>query len=315
MVREMMVLGIVGATLLLGMFALYAYAGYVRGHVWTGLPTRPDAEDAPSYVTLWSWLGLLIVPLTLAVGSIGFSYAQQQRDGRIEAERYENELRIQERRAQDAALQSYLDKMSTLLVEHDLNSRTVSDKESILAQAYTASLLEVAGPRHKRSALVFLYESNLVTKNNEIVDLSQAHLEGADLTSLYLWNAELSDIYLNGARLSGAYCVEASLVTSILRDADLSGAELNSADLSNTDLRNTDLSGAVLTPLEGENGKPIPTRLQGAYLEDANLDGTKLQGVDLRGAKNLEQDQLNKAEGDAKTLLPAHLRRPASWDR
>ena len=39
-----MIFGLVGAAMLLGMFALCVQVGYVRGHVWTGLPTRPDAE-------------------------------------------------------------------------------------------------------------------------------------------------------------------------------------------------------------------------------------------------------------------------------
>jgi hypothetical protein len=106
------------ATILVILFliglTLYIYVGYGKKKEWTGLPKREEAEGAPSYVTLWGWLSLLIVPVTLAVGATLFNAVQQQHSQDMEERRYQNDLLIQVRRAQDAALQAYLDKMSTL---------------------------------------------------------------------------------------------------------------------------------------------------------------------------------------------------------
>jgi uncharacterized protein YjbI with pentapeptide repeats len=83
---------------------------------------------------------------------------------------------------------------------------------------------------------------------------------------------------LIGAKLSGADLRGASLRGALLIAADLTGADLRHADLIGADLRDTDLSGA-----------------------------------DLTGALFLTQAQLNAAKGDATTVLPPALSRPAHW--
>ncbi|MFF5160140.1 pentapeptide repeat-containing protein [Streptomyces sp. NPDC000348] len=83
---------------------------------------------------------------------------------------------------------------------------------------------------------------------------------------------------LIGARLSGAGLRGASLRGALLVAADLGGADLRDADLIGADLRDADLGGA-----------------------------------DLTGALFLTQAQLDAARGDAATVLPPALRRPAHW--
>lgn len=78
-----------------------------------------------------------------------------------------------------------------------------------------------------------------------------------------------------------------------LRAADLAGALFRNASLIGADLRGADLTGAELL---------------GADLRDARLEGS-----DLSGALFLTQAQVNAARGDAATLLPRVVRRPAHW--
>src|SRR5215208_5471833 len=54
-------------------------------------------------ITLWDWIKLLIVPAVIAGGGVWFN--RQQR---------ESELALAKQRAQDEALQAYLDHMSQL---------------------------------------------------------------------------------------------------------------------------------------------------------------------------------------------------------
>ncbi|MGO4533716.1 pentapeptide repeat-containing protein [Leifsonia sp. 2MCAF36] len=86
---------------------------------------------------------------------------------------------------------------------------------------------------------------------------------------------------------------DTDLLGADLRDADLRGAELRGALLIAADLRNADLARAELI---------------GADLRDARLDG-----ADLRDAIYLTQPQVNAANGDARTRLPASLARPSHW--
>ncbi|MGA8113528.1 MAG: pentapeptide repeat-containing protein [Actinocatenispora sp.] len=83
------------------------------------------------------------------------------------------------------------------------------------------------------------------------------------------------------------------LIGASLRGADLRGASLRGAYLIAADLRNADLRHADLI---------------GADLRDADLSG-----ADLSGSIFLTQSQLAAARGDAATVLPGTLTRPAHW--
>src|SRR5215203_2321474 len=71
-------------------------------------------------MTVRDWLQLLIVPLALVVISFLFAAQQDQRQQQTENQRAEAEQELANQRAQDEALQSYLDQMSTLMLEKDL---------------------------------------------------------------------------------------------------------------------------------------------------------------------------------------------------
>ncbi|MEU7470043.1 pentapeptide repeat-containing protein [Streptomyces sp. NPDC044984] len=86
------------------------------------------------------------------------------------------------------------------------------------------------------------------------------------------------------------------------------GADLIGARLSGADLRGASLRGALL----------VAADLGGADLRDADLIGADLRDADLRGADLtgalfLTQAQLDAARGDAATVLPPALSRPAHW--
>ena len=76
---------------------------------------------------------------------------------------------------------------------------------------------------------------------------------------------------------AGAYLSGANLIIADLYDANLTGANLTGANLSGTDLT------------------------------DADLTGANLSGADLSGARDLTQEQLDKACGNADTKPPEGL--------
>lgn len=88
----------------------------------------------------------------------------------------------------------------------------------------------------------------------------------------------------------GADLIGARLAGQDLRGSNLRGAYLIAADLSRADLRGADLIGADL--------------------RDANLSG-----ANLSRALFVTQLQINAAQGDAATTLPASLQRPSHWVR
>jgi uncharacterized protein YjbI with pentapeptide repeats len=214
--------------------------------------------------TIWDWLQLLIVPVILSLITVVFTWQQNARQEAIEDQRAHTERTIEEQRAQDAALQAYLDQMSQLMLERNLRGSEEGSEVRTLARARTRTVLAQLDDRRKGSVVQFLYEASLINKEHPVVSLSDVGIHGADLSQL-----DLSEANLSGADLSGGD----------LRGANLSDADLSDADLYKADLRDSFLSGADLSEAE-----LVKATLSDATLNFANLGGAKLSGADLSGA-------------------------------
>jgi pentapeptide repeat protein len=225
---------------------------------------------------LWDWLQLLsalAIPVVLTVAGFWYSSQQEKQQQHIEDQRAASDRDIEEQRAQDAALQAYLDQMSGLLLEENLRDSWEGSEARRLARARTLTVLGRLSPDRKGSVVRFLYESALIQEGNPIVDLATADLSNADLSPTFdLKTANLSDANLRGADLKTAYLSDANLTS-----ANLSNADLSYADLSNADLRFADLSR---------------TDLRGADLRGADLSSADLSNADLSGAYGVTKREL-----------------------
>jgi uncharacterized protein YjbI with pentapeptide repeats len=200
---------------------------------------------------------LLIVPIALA--AVGFWFTAQQ-DARQQA--------VEEQRADDAALQAYLDQMSSLLLEKNLRSSDADSEVRTLARARTLTTLERLDTSRKTQLMQFLVEAELVQGVDErdpIIPLIHADLRGVDLT-----NADL-----RGADLFNADLYDADLGSADLRNSRLDSANLRDASLIGADLRDANL---------------VVTNLRGASLGLANLNGADFYLADGVTEEELEQD-------------------------
>src|SRR5919112_3847262 len=105
--------------------------------------------------TVWNWMELLIVPLALAVIGLAFSVQQDARQQRVEDQRAEAERELAEQRAQDEALQAYLDQMNNLLLEHNLRDSEPGSEVPTLARARTLTVLSTLDPSRKTAVINF----------------------------------------------------------------------------------------------------------------------------------------------------------------
>jgi len=235
-------------------------------------------------MTVRDWLQLLIVPVALVVISLLFTAQQDQRQQQIENQRAEAERELAEQRAQDEALQAYLDQMSTLLLEKDLRNSEAGSEVRTLARARTLTVLRMMDGTRKGSIMQFLAESDLISRDSSVLVLT-----GADLHEAILNNADLSRTELSGLDFNPPpYDGSAQLFGTNLSDADLSHAILGATDLHNAKLLRADLSYANL----GE------AYLRGANLSDADLSNARLH-------KTLLYDP--RFPGDAADLSSADL--------
>ena len=191
----------------------------------------------------WNWLDVLVVPVVLAVGAAWYQETEQERDRQRENEQQDRERReanarkelqdeIEERRAQDAALQAYLDHMSALLIDKGL--REDPDEYAsvrVTARARTLAVLSQLDGKRKGTVLQFLREARLI--NRECTPRKSRLFKGRVFYPriIGLDGADLSKAHLRRAKLISTSGEEhVSLKEAILREANLIEANLRGAD-------------------------------------------------------------------------------------
>jgi uncharacterized protein YjbI with pentapeptide repeats len=194
----------------------------------------------------------------------------------------ENQQVLDQESRQNSELQSYLSSVAELPSNPDPAADTS-------AQAQTLTVLPDLEPDQKRTVMQFLYQADLIDKDNPRIrlfyaDLTSANLEGTD--------AQDNKFVLDNANLRGVNLTDADL-----QYISMKGVNLSPSLLANTDFSNADLSDA---------------NLNHTYLGGADLSGADLSAADLQTATGLTQEQIDEAIGDGHTRLPEGLQRPAT---
>jgi hypothetical protein len=138
-------------------------------------------------IPLWNLLKVLAVPLTIGGAVPLFNWLQKRR-----------ELERENQSAQDVALQAYLGAMSELIIDHQLRTsqwdegiqaaaRQLGEHASTedvrtVAWARTSTVLPLLDGERKGRVIQFLYESDLITKDNRVVSLQRCDLKKASLS-------------------------------------------------------------------------------------------------------------------------------------
>src|SRR5215216_3230948 len=259
-------------------------------------------------VGFWEWVGVLIIPVVLSAGAALLTNAQTQR-----------ELTSTHLRAQDEALQLYLDQVSNLLVDKELRGKPPGSDLYKLAQARTLAVLLKLDRSRKRQPLKLIAQLELISKDNPLLSLRNAGLDGADLHEVTLLDVSLREADLRGADLTGANLRGSDLTWADLRGADLTRAVLANASLAHANLLPYDrLNPAQLNaphllngsdPSHIDKSSPLtPATFNDRYLTLTELDEADLQGADLRGAF-LYKANLGRANLARTVLIDTDLRR------
>lgn len=256
---------------------------------------------------------LLIIPVALAVVAIWFNRVERR-----------NEQAISSDNQQEGALQSYLDKMSDLLLKEGLRQSETNAEVRNIARARTLTVLRKLDGKRKGSLLQFLYEAGLIDKDNCVIQLGGADLRGIDLKGIKLRNSNLGnvdlseadlrmadlsyafleDTNLSSASLSGAILVDAFMICADLEKADLREADLREVNLEKADLGEIDMSKTFQLKAKLELGDSNSKKL--IYFGDQRYR-PYLYGTDL-GAVKLHKADLKKAYMWRADLREANLR-------
>jgi uncharacterized protein YjbI with pentapeptide repeats len=198
---------------------------------WTGFGTtvkqteNSSGEVTSEYLppkTLWDLLELLIVPVILAAGAYWLQHSFKKRE----------QYRL-EQQAQEATLQSYLDKVTDLLVKENALDSQLGPTERAILRSRTLTAIRTLNGTRKGIIARFLAEADLIVGDNPViwgVDLERADLSGADLTNINLSGANLANANLEGAVLHAA-----NMRNAVLLDANLSDVVFHSGEITDSD--------------------------------------------------------------------------------
>jgi Pentapeptide repeats (8 copies) len=176
--------------------------------------------------TIWDLMDFLVkvaIPLAVVVSTLIFN-GQQANLARQQHDIDQQHMLDQQ---QAAILQTYIDNIQDLLLNHNLLQSYPTDPVVILARARTLTALQGLDPERKGLLVKFIYDAGLI---NAVIS-PIISLMGANLS-----RAELHDASLGAANLSNTDLSFADMSNIILLDSDLSNANLSNADFRSVNL-------------------------------------------------------------------------------
>ena len=164
--RFLMIIGVVILVLLIA----FGLAVYFFGWEWTGFisatgPTLQPNEQYRPTKTLWDVLQLLIIPIMLAISGFWLNQIQKNRELRNTIQQAELEREIAYYNQQETTLQSYLDRMSELLLKENLRTSNPNDEVRNIARVRTLTALCQLEANRNSYIFEFLRESKLISKD------------------------------------------------------------------------------------------------------------------------------------------------------
>lgn len=292
---------------------------------WTGFGAYNEEAQGARARTLWDWLDLLIVPAILGFAAYWLNSSQkktelkisedQRREERsIAKEQRKVDLRIAQTRQHQTTLEGYFDRMTELLLDHELRGKlTENDEERSIARARTLAVLRSLSkaPVHKGQVVRFLHEAMLIrapigepNSHDAVLLLEGADLSHADLRGADLKGTDMSEANLRKAHLQGVNLQQAKLRGTNLEGARMEGTETNlsEADFTGANLVDAHLEGAQLML-----AKLFQANLSSATLTGARMDAADLRHADLKNGAKLEKVSLQVAQLDMANLTDAIL--------
>lgn len=260
-------------------------------YILVRVPSFPDwlGFDGKS---LWDLMDLAIIPLSLVVVTFFFNRWQRQNEREVsekqrqlerdlsEEQRALERILAQERESQPA-LQNYFDRITELLLSD--KPLPNSDRAITSARARTLAVLHILDAAHKGYLLRFIYEADLINKENPIINLNGANLRQIELIGATLSNANLEGVDLREANLERTEFQGVSLAQADLRGAHLRAVNFTQVDLQKADLRQANLVAATLVDVNVKESDFRGTDLQGAKVKALNQTQIDFQKADLEG--------------------------------
>jgi uncharacterized protein YjbI with pentapeptide repeats len=240
----------------------------------------------------------------------------------LEDQRAREARELEAQRAQEAALQAFLDQLSQGDTFSELRSAPAIGHKRAILRAKMQTLLLQLDEERKGVVLSFLHSAKL-SRKKEITPSEYPGKGGWERWNYPILTLDEID-FSRTKRNPGTKLTFDDLRGIILRGATLSKVNLSGANLMNADLSNADLRGAQLRKATPQDSERIPGESHDEYykavdkesnlplglletdLSRANLSGADLREADLSGA-DLSGALLDEVDLSGADLSDANL--------
>jgi uncharacterized protein YjbI with pentapeptide repeats len=229
-------------------------------------------------------------------------------------------IALEAQRAQDRALQAFLDQISYSDAYRELRTAPASGHKRAILRAKIQTLLLQLDEKRKGVLLSFLHGAKLsrkeeITPYEYTKDISE--WKGEERWKYPILRLDHVD-FSRTKRTPDTELTFDDLRGIILRGAKLSGVNLSGANLRNADLRDADLSCAQLRKADEHDSEEIPGEYYNEYCKAIRgrsdselLEIDSIVEIDLSKAKlsraNLSKANLNRANLNRANLSKANL--------
>jgi uncharacterized protein YjbI with pentapeptide repeats len=290
--------------------------------------------------TLWDWMELLIIPLSISIGVIIFNYLEKR-----------NELNLEKEKMRGEVLYEYINSMTKMILDESFSGYS-SLKQITIARIKTLTALRMLDGDRKGILINFLFEAGLIGGVEEEVESNRGisvykeaiiSLRGADLSYAFLTGDyryeipnprmgnqnfeghELWGIDLSGSNLSFAILDKVDLTDSKLVSANCRNASFINCRCVNTNFSNANCTGANFQQANFQNADFSNANLENANLSRSNIfssrfvhyynpnpegfsQKTNLKGANLKEADTLDcfiiPTQIKETKNHKKLILP-----------
>ncbi len=226
---------------------------------WTGFGKSVKSTTVEPAKTLFDWLKLLIIPLSLALLGWTYKEAEKSKSKSVEKERSRNQSLI-----------SFFDVITDLLHNHGLGGTPTVQARAMAKTRINMTLSQLDGSR-KGQVLQFLYESDLIDVNPKL-RLLGANFNNSILDNIVLGDSEIRGAFFKNASLKNANLNGMVLNSSNLEKANLSESQVDNVDLSYTNLKKSKLKNMDLTSVDFFGADLTKADLRGSNIKQAQLD-------------------------------------------
>lgn len=190
----------------------------------------------------FDWADAVATPIVVVVIAGAFGFFSRRVDQRAQTER-----ELQDDRAKEETLRSYLDRISELVLEKGLVDSDNDSPVRAIALARTHNALTRLDGSRKGLLVKFLKESQLISNGRTVISLVLADLTNSNLGSVDLRACNFSGANLRSAYFDGSDLRESNFENCVLTGADLRWCNLENCGLTNRQLAQcAELAGATL---------------------------------------------------------------------